>query len=138
MTAGPQHEQGKRKAAPTLAALVLIAGALAAMLALSGVQAATPTFVQGRAKEITSGTTNSLAFNSANTAGNLIVVYVAWGNTGAVTLSDSSGNAYAAVAPARAGATAMPGARRSSTQETSPAARIRSRRSSAPPSHPSA
>jgi hypothetical protein len=52
-------------------------------------QAATSTFVQGRAEGITSGTTNSLAFNSANTAGNLIVAYLVWSNTGSVTLSDS-------------------------------------------------
>ena len=45
---------------------------------------ATPTFKQVRAKEITSGTLNSLAFNSANTAGNLIVVYLAWTNTDSV------------------------------------------------------
>ncbi|HEY6776964.1 MAG TPA: hypothetical protein VI122_10685 [Thermoleophilaceae bacterium] len=87
---------------PTLAALVLIAGGLAGMLALSGAQAASSTLVQGRAKEITSGTTNSLAFHSANPAGNLIVVYALWGNTGSVALSDSNGNAYTAVAPARA------------------------------------
>jgi hypothetical protein len=71
------------------------------MLALSGAQAATSTFVQGGAKEITSGTTNSLAFNSANPAGNTVVVYAVWSNTGAVTLSDSRRNTYAAVAPAR-------------------------------------
>ncbi len=49
---------------------------------------------------MTSGTTNSLAFNSANTAGNLIVVYVLWSNTGAVTVSDSKGNAYSSVGTA--------------------------------------
>ena len=60
--------------------------------------AATPTFVQVRAKEVKSGTTNSLAFSSANTAGNLIVVYAIWSNTGSVTVSDSRGNAYATAA----------------------------------------
>jgi hypothetical protein len=59
--------------------------------------AATPTFVQARANEVTSGSTNSLAFNTANTAGNLIVVYVLWNNTGAVSLSDSRGNSYASL-----------------------------------------
>jgi len=54
--------------------------------------------VQARANEVTSGSTNSLAFNSANTAGNLIVVYVLWSNTGAVSLSDSRGNSYASAA----------------------------------------
>jgi glucose/arabinose dehydrogenase/chitodextrinase len=61
--------------------------------------AATPTFKQVRAKEITSGTDNSLAFNSANTSGNLIVVYIAWTNTNIVSVSDTNGNTYASVAP---------------------------------------
>ena len=56
--------------------------------------ASTPTFKQVRAKEITSGTVNSLAFNSANTAGNLIVVYVAWTNTNTASVSDTRGNVY--------------------------------------------
>ena len=43
-----------------------------------------------------SGTTASVAFPSANSAGNLIVVYVVWDNPGAVTLSDTSGNTYTA------------------------------------------
>ena len=57
---------------------------------------ATPAFVQARAREIASGTVNSLAFNSANGAGNLIVVYVVWDNPGSATISDSRGNTYAA------------------------------------------
>jgi glucose/arabinose dehydrogenase len=65
---------------------------------LDAIAAATPTFVQSRANEVTSGSTNSLAFSSPNTAGNLIVVYVLWGNTGAVSLSDSRGNSYASAA----------------------------------------
>jgi glucose/arabinose dehydrogenase len=60
--------------------------------------AATPTFVQVRAKEVTSGTTNRLAFSSANTAGDLIVVYAIWSNTGSTTVSDSRGNAYSTAA----------------------------------------
>jgi hypothetical protein len=90
-----RFSMGRLRAVPTLVGLVLVAAGLAGMFALTGAQAATSTFVQGRAKEITSGTTNSLAFNGANTAGNLIVVYVVWGNTGSVSLSDSDGNAYA-------------------------------------------
>ena len=57
--------------------------------------AETPTFVQTAGREIRSGPTNSVAFNAPNTAGNLIVVYVVWGNTGAVTVADSAGNSYA-------------------------------------------
>ena len=47
-----------------------------------------------------SGTVNSLAFSSNNTAGNLIVVYAVWGNTQPVTLTDTAGNSYASAAPA--------------------------------------
>jgi glucose/arabinose dehydrogenase/chitodextrinase len=90
----------KLRAVPTLIGVVLVTAALAVMLALSGAQAATSAFVQGRAKEITSGTTNSVAFNNANTPGNLIVAYVVWGNTGSVSLSDTQGNTYTAAAPA--------------------------------------
>jgi chitodextrinase len=63
------------------------------------VQAAPPSFVQVRAQEITSGRTNTLAFSSGNTAGNLIVVGVLWSNSGNVTVTDSQGNAYAAAGP---------------------------------------
>jgi glucose/arabinose dehydrogenase len=62
--------------------------------------AATPGFVQVRAKEITSGTINSLAFSGATTAGNTIVVAVLWSNTGGVSLSDNRGNAYTAATTA--------------------------------------
>ena len=65
---------------------------------VNALAAATPTFVQATAKEVKSGTTNSLAFSSANTAGNLIVVYATWSNTGSVTVSDSRGNSYATAA----------------------------------------
>ena len=60
--------------------------------------AATPTNVQNRAKEVNSGTTNALAFSSNNTAGNLIVAYVIWNNSGSVSMSDSRGNAYTSAA----------------------------------------
>jgi len=53
-------------------------------------------FVQGRSTQVTGGTTASLAFSKANTAGNLIAVYVVWDNTGTVTLSDTAGNTYTA------------------------------------------
>jgi glucose/arabinose dehydrogenase/PKD repeat protein len=57
--------------------------------------ATAPQFLQSRTKEVKSGPINSLAFSSANTAGNVIVVYVAWSNTGAVAVSDTRGNSYA-------------------------------------------
>ena len=77
--------------------------ALAVTMLLGSADAASPAFVQARAKEVTSGTTNSLAFSSANGAGNLIVVYVVWSNTGSVSLADTRGNAYVAAAPRRPG-----------------------------------
>ena len=58
--------------------------------------AATAAFVQGGDTQVTSGTTASLAFKHANTAGNMIVVYMVWDNLGTVTLSDSRGNIYTA------------------------------------------
>lgn len=45
---------------------------------------------------VTSGTTASLAFSKANTAANLIVAYVVWDNTGAVKVTDTTGNTYQA------------------------------------------
>ncbi len=50
--------------------------------------------MQDKAKQVTSGTVNALAFANANASGNLIVVYVVWGNTGAVSLSDARANTY--------------------------------------------
>src|SRR6185436_9259233 len=91
----------RHRAVRLLAGVVLVAVALGGMLTYSGAQAATGALLQGRAKEITSGATNSLAFGNPNTAGNLIVVYAIWGNTGSATISDSNGNAYAPVAPAQ-------------------------------------
>jgi glucose/arabinose dehydrogenase/chitodextrinase len=82
----------------------LLVGIAAALLFVVPVnaQAASPAYVQGRAKQVTSGTVNNLAFTSANTAHNLIVVYVSWSNPGTVTVSDSRGNVYASAGPAQA------------------------------------
>ena len=82
-----------------LVLLALVAG----NAGLSTVHAApaTPTYVQGRANEAARATTtNAVAFSSANTAGNLLVVYAIWDNTSAATISDTRGNSYASVAPA--------------------------------------
>src|SRR6516165_10410154 len=57
---------------------------------------AAPAFVQGRDTRVTRGTTASRAFSRANTAGNLIVVYVVWDNPGTVQVSDTRGNTYTA------------------------------------------
>ena len=86
-------------------ALFLLFGVVVAAVATTGlgetrVAQAAPSFVQARAREITSGTTNSLAFSSANTSGNLIVAYVVWSDAPTVTLTDSRGNTYASAQPA--------------------------------------
>jgi hypothetical protein len=77
--------------------LVATIGLLSLSLFPSSAGAATATFKQVNAKEIKSGTINSAAFKSANTAGNLIVVYVAWTNTSSVSVTDTRGNVYASV-----------------------------------------
>ena len=62
--------------------LLAVAAIAASLLSVAGpAEAATPAHVQSRAKEITTGTLNSLKFTNGNAAGNLIVVYVAWSNT---------------------------------------------------------
>ena len=80
--------------------LALVLATAATLLIAGGAHAATPGYVQGQGNEIKSGTVNSLAFQSANTAGNLIVAYVVWSTTSAVTVSDSKGSVYASAAPA--------------------------------------
>lgn len=84
----------------SLSLLTASALAVGAVVVLGAAEAsaapATPQFVQAQAKEVTSGTTNSLAFSSGNTAGNLIIVYAIWSNTNSASVSDSGGNAYAA------------------------------------------
>src|SRR5262245_51848732 len=72
---------------------VLFAGS--ALVTNRAAQAATPSFVQGASNRVTSGTANGVAFSQLNTAGNLIAVYVVWNNSGAATVADSRGNAYA-------------------------------------------
>src|SRR5215471_17349660 len=76
-------------------ALLLTAATLSIVLP-SRAYAASAAFVQGRNTQVTKGTTASLAFSKANTAGNLIVVYMVWDNPGTVNLSDTRGNTYTA------------------------------------------
>ena len=80
-----------------------MAFAAAAVLPIAGsvsqAAPAVPAFVQARANEVTSGTSSSVTLASPTTAGNLIVVYVLWSNTAAVSISDSRGDAYAIAAP---------------------------------------
>jgi trimeric autotransporter adhesin len=60
------------------------------------VTSAVPKFIQEKDNQVTSGKTSSATFSSSTTAGNLIVVYLIWDNTGTAAVSDSIGNTYAA------------------------------------------
>jgi len=57
--------------------MLVLLGLLALLLvpAMPAEAVTAPTFVQVAASRITSGTVNTRAFSSANTAGDLIVVY---------------------------------------------------------------
>jgi len=55
---------------------LILAAATLSTVSPSRAHAASAAYVQGRNTQVTSGTTASLAFSKANTAGNLIVVYV--------------------------------------------------------------
>ena len=85
-----------------LIATALVAATFASVAEPAPVHAAAPAFVQARAAEVKSGTTNSVAFSQATSAGNLVVVSVFWNNAGAVTVADSKSNAYVSVGPRRA------------------------------------
>jgi len=54
-----------------------------------------PSLVQINQNQVSSGTSTSVVFNTPAVAGNTIVVYVIWNNTGAVTVADSRGNTFA-------------------------------------------
>ena len=90
-------------------ALCVLASAAVAVVLLSAPAAAKPAFVQKRSFSVTSGTSVSVRLRKANTAGNLLVAFVVWDNSGAVSLTDSAGNTYAsAVGPTQsAGASAQ-------------------------------
>src|SRR5882672_2839777 len=84
-----------KRGLPFLASLLFF---LVAAIAASG--ATTPAFVQEKDRQINLGTKNAVAFSSPSTAGNLIVVYLIWDNTGSASVSDSLGNAYVNATPA--------------------------------------
>ena len=77
-----------------LGTALIVAAAMLSIVSPSVASAATPAYVQGASAQVGSGTTASVAFPGANTAGNLIVVYVLWDNPGTVTVSDTKGNTY--------------------------------------------
>src|SRR5438128_12492504 len=77
-----------------------LASLLLALVVVTVAQAATPAFVQEKDRQINAGTSNSVAFSAPTTAGNLIVVYLIWDNTGSASVADSLANSYASAAPA--------------------------------------
>jgi len=79
-----------------LGVALVLAAAIFSIVSPPRAYAASTAFVQGRDTLVSSGTTAKLAFNHANTAGNLIVVYVVWDNPGTVKVSDTRGNTYKA------------------------------------------
>src|SRR5262249_1460509 len=63
-----------------------------------------PRLVQKKLLQVTTGNGASVTFGRPNKVGDLIVAYVVWDNTAAVTLSDTRGNTYAsAVGPTQSG-----------------------------------
>jgi outer membrane protein assembly factor BamB len=80
---------------------LLLAAATLSLVTPSRAYGASAAFVQDGNTQVASGTTASLAFSKANTAGDLIVVYLVWDNTGSVALSDTNGNSYTAVSARR-------------------------------------
>jgi hypothetical protein len=89
-----------RRTTPFVAVAVLVAAALGLLsvpLVPGLARAATASFKQVSENEIKSGTVNTQTFKNANTAGNLIVVYVAWTNKSSVRIEDSNNNQYASV-----------------------------------------
>src|SRR5213080_1881195 len=83
-----------QRGALSLASLLLI------LVTATVVQAATPAFVQEKDRQINVGTSNSVAFSKPTAAGNLLVVYLIWDNTGSAAVSDSLANSYLSAAPA--------------------------------------
>jgi chitodextrinase len=89
-----------------IASSLLLAASIIALVSLAipeTAKAATiPAFVQKKDLLITSGRSVSVTFSNANAAGNTIVAYVVWDNSGSVSLSDSRGNAYiSAIGPTK-------------------------------------
>jgi chitodextrinase len=56
-----------------------------------------PSFVQSQENQISNGSSVSAAFNTATHAGNTIVAYVIWSNSGSVALTDSRGDTFNSV-----------------------------------------
>ncbi len=81
-----------RVGAVLVAVVIMLSGSLP--LLNTAHAAVTPVFVQEKDLQVTSGNSVSVTFPSPNAAGNLIVAYVIWDNSGSVFLSDTRGNTY--------------------------------------------
>ncbi len=79
---------------PALIAVVVLTAA--GSVSRAAAMAATLSFVQARANEVTSGASTGVTLANPTTAGNLIVEYVLWNNAGSVTVSDNRGDPFAA------------------------------------------
>jgi chitodextrinase len=74
---------------------VMVLSGIVFCLQTEGVlRAATPTFVQEKDNQITSGQANRVVLSSSVSTSNLIVVFLIWDNTGTASVSDSLGNTY--------------------------------------------
>ena len=88
-----------RRVTPTLVlvgvmVLPLLSSGAASLSLMTAEAATSPSFIQANAAKSTSGTALSATFPSASAAGNTIVVFVVWSNTGSVAVSDTSRNTY--------------------------------------------
>ena len=81
--------------------MVLVITSFTGWLPLETAQAAaaTPAYVQGRANEATSGTTNSVAFSATNRVGDLVVAFALWDTGATAVVTDTNANTYVPVAP---------------------------------------
>src|SRR5262245_7930316 len=105
VAASPPRQRAIRQAMGTRIGRLRIGGLLLAALALppSAHAARNQAYVQKRSFGITSGGSVAVSFRRPNTTGNLIVAFVVWDNGGAVTLTDTLGNAYvSAIGPTQA------------------------------------
>jgi len=77
-------------------AISVVAGGGLAVATVTVIAPPVVAYVQGANMTSDSAASSiARAFTTSNTAGNLIIAAVSWGNSGGVTCSDSQGNAYA-------------------------------------------
>jgi chitodextrinase len=79
--------------------IIIAVVGLFGLLFLNTAHAAAPAFVQDNQNLVSSGTSMTTSFKTATTAGDLIVAFVEWDNSGSMSLTDSNGNTYTAATP---------------------------------------